>query len=229
MGNALDKIKNLASGEKSSWLDEAKERRQNEAWRQYSFQIASRILIEIRKQKVVNGMTQKLLAEKMGVAPQYINKVLKGRENLTLETISKFEEVLNVPLIKVIKPDISGESESFSRTDEMTFVYPQSADCKSQIQKISRQKPEEEVQVKIDKALEKLIEFRRHVSGLDKKALFKYIHDLLNELIKNEGQKFTQAYEFEDFLLFASEPNKTDWKNYRIMNYSENNKYKNEG
>ena len=35
----------------------------------------------------------------MGVSPQQINKVLTGGENLTLETISKFSEVLGVELI----------------------------------------------------------------------------------------------------------------------------------
>ena len=46
-------------------------------------------------------MTQRKLAEKMGVSPQYINKVVKGKENLTLETIAKIEDVLGITLIEV--------------------------------------------------------------------------------------------------------------------------------
>ncbi|PLX14061.1 MAG: hypothetical protein C0594_00540 [Marinilabiliales bacterium] len=46
-------------------------------------------------------MTQRRLAEEMGVSPQYINKVVKGKENLTLETISKIESVLGITLIEI--------------------------------------------------------------------------------------------------------------------------------
>jgi len=46
-------------------------------------------------------MTQKKLPEEMGVTPQYINKVVKGKENLTLETVSKFEEILGIRLLEM--------------------------------------------------------------------------------------------------------------------------------
>ena len=42
------------------------------------------------------GMTQKMLAEKMNCAQQYISKILKGRENLSLEAISKIENALDI-------------------------------------------------------------------------------------------------------------------------------------
>lgn len=101
MKSALDKLKQLESKETSSWLEEAKSRQENKVWRRRSFQIAVRILREIRAQRPVNGMTQKVLAEAMGVTPQYINKVVKGKENLTLETISKIEAVLGIQLIGI--------------------------------------------------------------------------------------------------------------------------------
>jgi len=37
----------------------------------------------------------------MGVTPQYINKIVKGKENLTLETIAKIEKALGITLIEV--------------------------------------------------------------------------------------------------------------------------------
>lgn len=107
MGTVLENINKIASTEKSSWLDEAKERQSNKDWTKRSFKIAVRILREIRAQKATKGMTQKKLAETMGVSPQYINKVVKGKENLTLETISKIEEVLGVQLIEVTRPETS--------------------------------------------------------------------------------------------------------------------------
>jgi transcriptional regulator with XRE-family HTH domain len=101
MATTLDKINKIASKEVSTWKQEANERRSNSDWTKRSFKIAVRILREIRAQKEVNGMTQKKLSEEMGVSPQYVNKVLKGKENLTLETISKIESVLGITLIEV--------------------------------------------------------------------------------------------------------------------------------
>lgn len=45
------------------------------------------------------GMTQKALAMKMNCSQQYISKVLKGRENLSLETLCKIEEALDVKIL----------------------------------------------------------------------------------------------------------------------------------
>jgi len=105
MATALERINKIASKESSEWRNEAKTRQGNKAWRRRSFQIAVRILREIRMQKPVNGMTQKKLAEDLGVSPQYINKVLKGQENLTLETISKIEDVLGITLVEILNPE----------------------------------------------------------------------------------------------------------------------------
>ncbi len=44
-------------------------------------------------------LTQKELAERMGCSQQYVSLILKGKENLTLETISKLEKVLGTELI----------------------------------------------------------------------------------------------------------------------------------
>ncbi|MBT6004405.1 MAG: helix-turn-helix transcriptional regulator [Prolixibacteraceae bacterium] len=91
----------LASKKTSTWLEDANVRQANKDWTKRSFKIAVRILREIRAQKPINGMTQRKLAEAMGVSAQYINKVVKGKENLTLETISKIEQVLGISLIQV--------------------------------------------------------------------------------------------------------------------------------
>ena len=48
------------------------------------------------------NMTQKELAELMGCSQQYVSKVLKGQENLSLETLSKIECCLNIQILSVI-------------------------------------------------------------------------------------------------------------------------------
>lgn len=97
----VDNFRKLISNEKSGWLEKARQRKENKAWTKRSSQIAVRIIRAIREQKPANGMTQAKLAEQMGVSAQYINKVVKGQENLTLETIAKIEQVLGIILIEV--------------------------------------------------------------------------------------------------------------------------------
>lgn len=81
----------------SKWLEQAKWRAENEAWLDISFSIALMIGRWLR----ANGITQKELAERLGYSPQYVSKILKGSENLTLETITKIEKVLGIKLIEV--------------------------------------------------------------------------------------------------------------------------------
>ena len=47
----------------------------------------------------VLGLTQKSLAEQMNCTQQYISKILKGKENMSLETLSKLENALKINLI----------------------------------------------------------------------------------------------------------------------------------
>jgi transcriptional regulator with XRE-family HTH domain len=44
-------------------------------------------------------LTQKSLAEKMGCSQQYVSKILKGRENLSIETLCKIETALELSLL----------------------------------------------------------------------------------------------------------------------------------
>ncbi len=89
-----DKLNKLASNN-SKWVEEAKKRRENKNWQKHSQKIAIKILIAIREKNI----KQKQLAKMIGVSPQQINKIVKGNENLTLQTIAKIENALNIELI----------------------------------------------------------------------------------------------------------------------------------
>lgn len=41
-----------------------------------------------------------MLAEKMNCTQQYVSKVLKGRENLSLETLCKIENALGIKILQ---------------------------------------------------------------------------------------------------------------------------------
>lgn len=96
MGAIHEKLLALSGGHTSTWSDDADFRLKNHKWLRYSGNVAIRALAAIEDKE---GMTQKQLAEIMGVSPQQINKILKGHENLTLESIAKLSEALGVELI----------------------------------------------------------------------------------------------------------------------------------
>jgi transcriptional regulator with XRE-family HTH domain len=80
----------------TQWSDRARYRKANRRWLKYSGKIALRILAAIED---TPGMNQKKLAELAEVTPQQVSKIVKGHENLTLQTISKFSEILGRELI----------------------------------------------------------------------------------------------------------------------------------
>ena len=84
-----------------NWREQVEFRKANKDWLRKSAQIAIKILRVLREKK----MTQVQLAELLAVTPQQINEILKGRENLTLETIGKLEVALGIALIKIEKFD----------------------------------------------------------------------------------------------------------------------------
>lgn len=86
--------------DKGSWLEKARYRRENRSWLRKSQRIAVRVLSILNEK----GMQQKELAEAMDVTPQQVSKIVKGKQNLTLETISKLELVLGVKLFEVPVP-----------------------------------------------------------------------------------------------------------------------------
>ena len=92
--NLQEKLAAITAKEVSGWLEDAKYRIENEDWLKHSQGIAIRILRTLREKKV----SQKELADKIGVSPQQVNKIVKGRENLTLETIAKLEAALGIVL-----------------------------------------------------------------------------------------------------------------------------------
>lgn len=84
------------NNKKSNWVQKATFRKENQKWLNYSSQIARRILAKIDGDK---ELSQVILAKSLNVSRQQINKIVKGQENLTLETISKISDALGIELI----------------------------------------------------------------------------------------------------------------------------------
>lgn len=79
----------------TGWRERAEWRRANRSWIRRSQEIAVLMLDQMSKMH----LTQTAVAERMGCTQQYVSKVLKGQENLSLETITKIEEALDLTLL----------------------------------------------------------------------------------------------------------------------------------
>ncbi|AFM03292.1 putative transcription factor, MBF1 like protein [Bernardetia litoralis DSM 6794] len=113
------KLDTLTADKKSSWKEEAKYRQANREWLRHSRKIA----IKINRHLKDNGMQKQELATLLNVSPQQVSKIVKGRENLTLQTISKIEKTLGISLLGL---DSNREKQTkviFKKT-EFAYVQP---------------------------------------------------------------------------------------------------------
>lgn len=101
-------LRKHVSATPSKWREKAEWRRKNRLWLKKSQQIAVLIIACIED----SNMSQKELAKKMGVKPQYVSKILQGNSNLTLETISKLEAVLHLEIVSINRNSIVQELSS---------------------------------------------------------------------------------------------------------------------
>ena len=96
METIQEKLQKFASPTPSKWREEAEFRVANKSWLRYSQMIAMKMLDRMEEL----GLTQKQLAAMMGCSQQYVSKVLKGQENLSLETLCKIEDALGLHLVQ---------------------------------------------------------------------------------------------------------------------------------
>lgn len=93
----LEKLRALSRPRSQADTEAAVYRKKNRKW----LRISQEIALLVRQCLRAQGMCQKDLAMKLGVSPAYVGKLLKGQENLTLESISALEEALGTKLIYV--------------------------------------------------------------------------------------------------------------------------------
>ena len=94
-------VKNLnkhKSSTPSKWKEEAKKRKENRRWLSYSQEIA--LLLHDKMEEL--GLTQTALAERMNWTQQYISRILKGQENLSLETITRLEDAIGMKFVTIL-------------------------------------------------------------------------------------------------------------------------------
>ena len=100
-----NKLKELSRPLSMDEKEEIEFRKDNKGW----LAISERLALKIRRILRERKLSQYELAEKMGVSPAQITKILSGKENLGIKTISKIEQALEVNLIEI---PMHGNSES---------------------------------------------------------------------------------------------------------------------
>ena len=90
------------SGDRSTFVDDAKWRRDNAAWLKLSHRISNAIMDYMQD----NGLSRNDVAEKLGVNPQYISKILSGKVNFSFKTISEIEESLGIEVFQAAAMEV---------------------------------------------------------------------------------------------------------------------------
>ena len=95
MSTIEEKLRKHAPATPSRWREKAEWRNQNKSWLRFSQLVA----IQMLEKMDAEGLTQKVHAERLGCSQQNESKILKGQENLSIETISKIEAALSLELL----------------------------------------------------------------------------------------------------------------------------------
>ena len=111
----ISRLREHQSATPSKWRENAEWRMKNRAWLRHSQHIAMMMLDKMEEMH----MSQKHLSELMGCSQQYVSKVLKGQENLSLETISKIESCLNLQIMPTSPYRLSYDSDIVNESTNM--------------------------------------------------------------------------------------------------------------
>ena len=91
----LDYLESHQSETPSGWKGEAEWRRENKAWLRHSQHIAVKVLSFMKREQ----LTQNSMAQRLGCTQQYVSRILKGKENMSLETLTKLEQAMGIQII----------------------------------------------------------------------------------------------------------------------------------
>lgn len=120
MNTNKEKFLNLVSKEETKTIERNKERIKNRKRLKESRAIAIKVLARLDEL----GWSQRKLAGEMDVTPQQITKIVKGKENLTLETQLKLQDILNIPILATFYEDAIEKIIASVKVSESTPYIP---------------------------------------------------------------------------------------------------------
>lgn len=95
----LDFLEAHQSDQPSTFTEDAKWRQENEVWLRWSRSIALSIVDYMQK----NGLTRSDIANKLGVSPQYVSRILSGSTNFSFKSIAEIERKLGISCMEAVK------------------------------------------------------------------------------------------------------------------------------
>ena len=100
MNRAIEFLKKHESISPSYFEENAKWRKENKIWLEWSRSIA----LSLVEYMEVNGLNRNALAERLNVSPQYISKLLSGKVNFSFKSIAELEQKLHIKLLDILEP-----------------------------------------------------------------------------------------------------------------------------
>ena len=81
----------------SRFVEEANWRKENAGWLRWSRQLATTLIGYMQH----TGLKRADLADRLGVSPQYVSRLLSGTENLSFKSIANIEEKLGISCMEI--------------------------------------------------------------------------------------------------------------------------------
>ena len=119
----VEKLKQMSRPMTDKEKKDIEFRKDNREW----LAISERLALKLRRILRTEGIPQNELAVRMGVTPAQVTKILSGKENLGLKTISKIENAIGHSLIEGTTEDCNPVVEYENRTVCRSFVASQYA------------------------------------------------------------------------------------------------------
>ena len=88
----LDFLEAHKSEQPSTFTEDAKWRQENEVWLKWSRGIALSIVAYMQ----ANSLSRSDIANKLGVSPQYVSRILSGTTNFSFKSIAEIERKLGI-------------------------------------------------------------------------------------------------------------------------------------
>jgi len=93
---AVEFLEEHQSEEHSTFVDDVRWRQENASWLRRSRRVAYAIMDYMQNCQ----LSRNDVAEKLGVSPQYVSKILSGKVNFSFKTISEIEEKLGIKVFQ---------------------------------------------------------------------------------------------------------------------------------
>lgn len=100
MSRTIDFLKEHESNVPSKFQGNAEWRRENREWLKWSREVALSLVDYME----TNGINRNGLAERLGVTPQYVSKMLSGKINFSFKSIAEIENKLSIRLLSIMEP-----------------------------------------------------------------------------------------------------------------------------